>query len=101
MATREEDFDDPGQLEDFYVKTAEFPAGFMTEYKPSLITGETTYQALASGFPIGKRFKSAPVVRVCDANPLQLGHQARADGRWRIYVFADSQAAGSNTALAD
>ena len=101
MATREEDFDDPGQLEDFYVKTAEFPAGFMTEYKPSLITGETTYQALASGFPIGKRFKSAPVVRVCDANPLQLGHQARADGRWRIYVFADSQAAGSDTALAD
>jgi phenol 2-monooxygenase len=25
---------------------------------------------------------------VCDANDLHLGHQARADGRWRIYVFA-------------
>jgi phenol 2-monooxygenase len=102
MATREEDFEDPGQLEDFYVKTAEFPAGFMTEYKPSLITGDTIiYQELATGFPIGKRFKSAPVVRVCDANPLQLGHQARADGRWRLYVFADSQATGADTALSD
>jgi phenol 2-monooxygenase (NADPH) len=35
-------------------------------------------------------------VRVCDTNPLQLGHQAKADGRWRIYVFADaSEAAGT------
>jgi len=100
MATKEEDFDDPGALEDFYVKTAEFPAGFMTEYKPSLITAEPTHQALATGFPLGKRFKSVPVVRVCDANPLHLGHQARADGRWRLYVFADAAAAGSSEALA-
>ena len=26
--------------------------------------------------------------RVCDGNHVHLGHQARADGRWRIYVFA-------------
>lgn len=90
MATKEEDFDDPRELEDFYVKTAEFPAGFMTEYKPSMITGEPTHQALAEGFPVGKRFKSAPVVRVCDAVPLHLGHQAKADGRWRLYAFADA-----------
>jgi phenol 2-monooxygenase len=31
-------------------------------------------------------------VRVCDTNPLHLGHQAKADGRWRIYVFADAAA---------
>jgi phenol 2-monooxygenase len=99
MATREEDFEDPGALEDFYVKTAEFPAGFMTEYRPSMITGEPIYQSLATGFPIGKRFKSAPVVRVCDANPLQLGHQARADGRWRLYVFADAEASRQDSAL--
>ena len=35
------------------------------------------------------------MVRVCDTNPLQLGHQATADGRWRIYVFADAAAAGA------
>lgn len=89
MATKPEDLADPAELEEFYVRTAEFPAGFMTQYPPSLIVGEAGHQELASGFPIGKRFKSAMVTRVCDGNPVHLGHHARADGRWRIYVFAD------------
>ena len=93
MAAKQDELEDPAELEQFYVKTFEFPAGFMTQYAPSLIIAADTHQDLAAGFPIGKRFKSAPVVRVCDGNPLQLGHHARADGRWRIYVFAD--AAGS------
>ncbi|WP_066906576.1 FAD-binding monooxygenase [Millisia brevis] len=88
MAKRPEEFDDPSELEDFYVKTAEFPAGFMTQYSPSMITGTAEHQDLAAGFPIGKRFKSVPVVRVADANPIHLGHDHRADGRWRIYAFA-------------
>lgn len=88
MAKRPEEFDNPSDLEDFYVKTAEFPFGFMTEYQPSMIIGATAEQSLADGFPLGKRFKSAPVVRVCDANPVHLGHHHRADGRWRIYAFA-------------
>ncbi|MDO5619780.1 FAD-binding monooxygenase [Kocuria sp.] len=90
MATKPEDLEDPSYLEDFYVKTAEFPAGFMTEYQPSMITGSTEHQGLATGFPVGKRFKSARVSRLSDGNPLHLGHQAVADGRWRIYVFADA-----------
>lgn len=90
MATRPEDSDDPAELENFYVRTAEFPAGFMTHYSPSMIVGADAHQSLAIGFPIGKRFKSAMVTRVCDANPLHLGHQAEADGRWRIYAFAPS-----------
>ncbi|AMY24259.1 FAD-binding monooxygenase [Rhodococcoides fascians] len=98
MAKRPEDFDNPSELEEFYVKTGEFPAGFMTEYRPSMIVGDTTHQNLATGFPVGKRFKSAPVVRVCDANPMHLGHHHRADGRWRIYVFADAAAAGLHSA---
>ena len=88
MAKRPEDFENPAELEEFYDKTFEFPAGFMTEYEPSMITGSTDHQELATGFPVGKRFKSERVVRVCDTNPLQLGHQATADGRWRIYAFA-------------
>lgn len=88
MAKKPEDFDDPSELEDFYDKTFEFPAGFMTEYKPSMITGTADHQDVATGFPVGKRFKSAQVVRVCDTNPLHIGHKAVADGRWRIYVFA-------------
>ncbi|RZU60752.1 FAD-binding monooxygenase [Zhihengliuella halotolerans] len=101
MAKRPEEFEDPSELEDFYVRTAEFPAGFMTEYAPSLLVAAPAHQDLATGFPIGKRFKSAPVVRLCDSNPKQLGHLAEADGRWRIYVFADGAEAGAPSATAE
>lgn len=92
MAKKPEEFESPSELEDFYVGTAEFPAGFMTQYEPSLLIAAPAYQDLATGFLIGKRLKSAPVVRVCDTNPMHLGHHATADGRWRIYVFADAAA---------
>lgn len=77
-------------IADFYVKTAEFPAGFMTEYPAGtlLVSGEAK-QELATGFPLGKRFKSVEVTRRADATYPHLGHLHRADGRWRIYVFAD------------
>jgi len=101
MATKPEDLAAPSELEDFYTRTAEFPAGFMTQYPPSMLIGESTHQELAAGFPVGKRFKSAPVVRVADANPVQLGHHHRADGRWRVYAFADTAASGEPSALAD
>jgi phenol 2-monooxygenase len=90
MAKKPEEFANPSDLEDFYVSTAEFPAGFMTQYAPSMLVGAADHQALAAGFPVGKRFKSAPVIRVADTNPVHLGHHATADGRWRIYVFADA-----------
>jgi phenol 2-monooxygenase len=54
-----------------------------------MITAEPKFQHLADGFPIGMRFHSAPVVRLADAKPVHLGHVARADGAWRLYVFAD------------
>ena len=62
MAKRPEEFDDPSELEEFYVRTAEFPAGFMTAVRAVDASSATpTHQELATGFPIGKRFKSAPV----------------------------------------
>ena len=54
-----------------------------------MITAEPMFQHLAEGFPVGMRFHSAPVVRLADAKPVHLGHGARADGAWRIYIFAD------------
>jgi phenol 2-monooxygenase len=96
MAKTPEELGDPGRLAEFYVRTTEFLFGFMTQYPPSMVVAEPVHQTLATGFPVGKRFKSAPVVRVADANPLHLGHQHRADGRWRVYAFADRDA----TALA-
>jgi phenol 2-monooxygenase len=101
MARKPEEFASPTELVDFYVRPAEFPAGFMTQYAPSLLVGEPTHQDLATGFPIGKRFKSAPVERVCDGNPVHLGHAHHADGRWRIYVFADAAPAGESATLAE
>ncbi|MGW1680871.1 FAD-binding monooxygenase [Saccharopolyspora sp. NPDC002376] len=101
MAAKPEELDDPSELEDFYVKTAEFPAGLMTQYQPSMIVGTAAHQHLASGFPVGKRFKSNAVTRVCDANPVHLGHHHRADGRWRIYAFADRPAAGQRSKATD
>jgi phenol 2-monooxygenase len=35
------------------------------------------------------RFQCAPVLRLADAKPIHLGHVARADGAWRVYIFAD------------
>ncbi|WP_243062659.1 FAD-binding monooxygenase [Humibacter sp. RRB41] len=100
MATKPEDLDDPTELEDFYVATAEFPAGFMTQYQPSMIVTDASHQQLAGGYPIGKRFKSAMVSRVSDGNPVQLGHHASADGRWRVYVFADEGGQGEASSVA-
>ena len=57
--------------------------------RPSMITAEAMFQHLAEGFPVGMRFHSAPVVRLADAKPVHLGHVARADGAWRVYIFAD------------
>jgi len=90
MARKPEEISDPQELSNYYLATAEFPSGFMTQYAPSAITGGAEHQGLAAGFPLGRRFKSAEVVRVCDGNVVHLGHHARADGRWRVYAFADA-----------
>jgi phenol 2-monooxygenase len=80
---------DPEEFQRYFVQQGRFTAGVATRYGPSMITGDPTFQHLAEGFPVGMRFHSAPVIRVADAKPLQLGHVARADGAWRLYVFAD------------
>ncbi len=82
---------DPKEFQSYFVAQARFTAGTATQYRPSLICAEPTFQHLAAGFPIGMRFHSAPVVRLVDAKPVQLGHAGVADGAWRIYAFADSR----------
>lgn len=71
-----------------FKENLEFTGGLAVKYDPSIIVGDASHQRLATGLPVGKRFHSAPVVRVADAMQLQLGHVAEADGRWRIYAFA-------------
>ena len=79
---------DAGEVERYFVRHGRYTAGTGTRYVPSLLIGEATHQALAPGFAIGTRFHSAPVIRLADAKPMQLGHAGGADGRWRLYAFA-------------
>jgi phenol 2-monooxygenase len=71
-----------------FKENLEFTGGLAVQYGPSVLIGPATHQGLARGQEIGRRFHSAPVVRLSDAKQLQLGHVAEADGRWRIYAFA-------------
>ena len=83
---------EPATLQRHFQKQGRYTAGMATHYAPGTLTGEGTWQHLATGFPIGERFHSAPVIRLADANPMELGHVAQADGRWRLYAFADQRA---------
>jgi len=80
---------DPAALQRHFEKQGRYTAGMATHYEPGVLSGTPTWQHLAIGFPIGERFHSAPVARLADAKPLELGHVAQADGRWRLYAFAD------------
>jgi phenol 2-monooxygenase (NADPH) len=82
---------DPAELQAYFIKSGRYTAGVATRYAANtVLTAPATHQALATGYPIGARFHSAPVVRLGDAKPMQLGHAARADGAWRLYAFADA-----------
>lgn len=78
------------ELQAQYASQGRYTAGVATAYETGPLTGEPTWQHQARGFGIGERFHSAGVVRLSDAKPMHLGHVARADGRWRLYAFADS-----------
>ncbi len=80
---------DPEKFQQYFIAQGRFTAGVATKYAPSMITAEPRFQHLAEGFPVGMRFQSAPVLRLADAKPIHLGHVARADGAWRVYIFAD------------
>ena len=79
---------DPTAVQKYFVQHGRYTAGTATRYKPALLTGAGTHQSLATGLQIGKRFHSAPVVRIGDAKQLQLGASFLADGRWRLVAFA-------------
>lgn len=88
---------DPAVLQEYFIKGGRFTAGMSTHYPPSVLIGRNDHQSLASGFTIGMRFHSAPVVRLADAKPMHLGHVAKADGRWRLYAFADRVGGGEDS----
>ena len=89
------DSDDDGDtptFQKYFVEHGRYTAGVSVRYKPSRLTGEPKWQHLATGFEIGMRFHSAPVIRLADAKPMSLGHVIDADARWRLFAFADAAA---------
>ncbi|GEP52988.1 FAD-binding monooxygenase [Reyranella soli] len=82
---------DPAKTQDYFVRHGRYTAGTATHYPPSILTAEPSHQHLAEGFVIGKRFPSAPVIRLGDAKPVHLGHVVKADGRFRLFAFAGAE----------
>ncbi|MCB1388514.1 MAG: FAD-dependent monooxygenase [Rhodobacteraceae bacterium] len=86
-----------------FVHNLPFTCGLTIQYPESTLTGGVAHQALAPGFDLGKRFHSAPVIRLADAKPMELGHCIEADARWHIFAFAPSgdngQAGGAVASL--
>ena len=82
---------DPKAFKTYFEQHLRFTAGLGIQYRPSILCGEATHQTLATGLVLGTRFHSAPALRVADARSVQLGHAGKADGRWRLYVFADAE----------
>lgn len=80
---------EPAELQEYFQRAGRYTAGVATRYSASRLTGSIDHQPLARGFEIGTRFHSAPVTRIADAREVHLGHVARADGRWRLHLFAD------------
>jgi phenol 2-monooxygenase len=90
---------DPAKTQSYFVRHGRYTAGTATHYRPSILTGEGVYQHLARGFTIGKRFHSAPVVRLADARLIHLGHVVKADGRFRIIAFAGAGDPDASTSV--
>ncbi|TFF23117.1 3-hydroxybenzoate 4-monooxygenase [Jiella endophytica] len=75
----------------YFVEHGRYTAGMSVAYEPSVLTGAATWQSLAPGFPVGERFHSAPVIRLADAKPMEIGDTVKADARWRIYAFTPAE----------
>lgn len=95
------DGSDMPRVQTQFIDNLEFTGGLAVHYPPSRLVAEARYQHLASGQIIGKRFHSAPVLRLADAKPMHLGHVAGADARWRLYAFAGADDKGQSGAAID
>lgn len=94
FSAKPKDAAEVAQFQQYFQKFGRYTAGVETRYAPSEVVGADTYQTLATGYKLGMRFHSAPVIRLGDAKPMQLGHALKADGRWRLVAFASKDDVG-------
>ena len=88
--------EEAAQFQSYFKKHGRYTAGVETRYDSSAITGDDQHQSLAAGLKVGMRFHSAPVIRLGDGKPMQLGHVLKADGRWRMMAFAGAGDVGQS-----
>ncbi len=81
---------DPQAFQDYFKEHGRYTAGVAVRYAPSILQSGDGANPLATGQPVGMRFHSAPVIRLWDGRPMQLGHCLKADGRWRVILFNDA-----------
>ncbi|WP_010141438.1 FAD-dependent monooxygenase [Oceanicola sp. S124] len=84
----EETGDDMPPVQRQFLRQGRYTAGVAVQYRASVLTGEAEWQHLAQGFEIGTRLHSAPVVRLADAKPMELGEVIEADARFRLIAIA-------------
>ncbi|OYU45410.1 MAG: phenol 2-monooxygenase [Burkholderiales bacterium PBB4] len=94
----DDDTADMPRVQREFIKNGPYTAGLTVQYAPSALVGPATYQALAPGFDVGMRFHSAPVIRLADAMPMQLGHCVEVGARWYIFAFAGADDRGQDGA---
>ncbi|WP_136636767.1 FAD-dependent monooxygenase [Pseudooceanicola onchidii] len=76
------------KFQEAFIKNGRYTAGMSVVYAPSALTGDGAHQALATGYPVGARFHSAPVVRLADSKAMELGHVIGVSARWTVFAFA-------------
>jgi phenol 2-monooxygenase len=81
---------DAQAFQDYFKEHGRYTAGVAVRYAPSILQSGAGANPLATGQPVGMRFHSAPVIRLWDGRPMQLGHCLKADGRWRVILFSDA-----------
>lgn len=94
FSDKPKDADSAAQFQQYFKKHGRYTAGVETRYSTSLITSEGEHQNLARALQVGKRFHSEIVIRLSDAKPIHLGHELKADGRWRLIAFASANDTG-------
>jgi phenol 2-monooxygenase (NADPH) len=88
---------DEREFSDAFIKSAKYTAGLTAKYDDSSLTDSTSsQQELAKEVVVGMRFPSSQVVRFCNAKAMQLSQALKADGRWRIVIFAGDLQESSN-----
>lgn len=82
---------DAAEFQRYFSEHGRYTAGLSVKYSPSILVADAKFQSLATGLTVGMRFHSSLVTRMADALPMQLAHTIKADGRWRLMVFANAE----------